>query len=118
MSNYVKQVIVIAAAVSCVGASIPASADGSVSCSIQVSRNGGMTALTGLARASSPVSGTYEFVVTSTGSGGSSNIVQSGDFSASGGQTEELGQVAVGGGYSAKLKVRAGGRTYVCSQHS
>lgn len=118
MSKYVKQVIAILAAASCAGGPIPASAGGGVSCSIHVSKSGGMTELTGIARASSAVSGTYEFVVTSSGSGGSSDIVQSGEFSASGGQTEELGQVSVGGGYSAKLKVRAGGQTYVCHQSS
>jgi hypothetical protein len=93
-----------------------AEASDGLKCAIRSVETAGGVELKGVVISNGTIDGRYQFVV--TGGGGSTNIMQSGDFSAEQGRPETLGVVTLGGGgrYTAKLKVTAGGKTFQCSQ--
>ena len=51
-------------------------------------------------------SGEYEFVVAKSGSGGTSNVSQGGDFEIGAGKEAIVGEVTLGSGEKAKVKAR------------
>ncbi len=66
-------------------------------------------------------SGEYEFVVAKSGSGGTSNVSQGGDFEVGPGKETVVGEVTLGSGEKAKVKARltvnsASGKT-TCEDH-
>ena len=76
-------------------------------CELRVERSGGSIVIEGLAFADAPASGSYEMLVWQKG-GGSSRIVQSGEFSLEPGAPGSLGIVSLstsGGAYSGELTV-------------
>jgi hypothetical protein len=86
-------------------------------CEIAVKKRGGGVELAGVVHASAPVQGSYVLTVTKSGSGGSSDISQSGDFSAGPGKPGYLGNVMIGGdggSYVAKLRVTGDGGSSQC----
>jgi hypothetical protein len=98
-----------------------ASAGGSqaVRCEIKVTERGSSIDLEGVVIAKSEIRGSYDFSVSKSGGGGSSDIHQSGDFRAGPGNTATLGTVSLGGNggsYVAKLKVLSDGRAIECRE--
>ena len=90
-------------------------------CELKASKRGGMTTLEGFVTPSSAISGSYRISVTSSGGGGSSDIDQSGAFSAKAGSPVSLGVVSLGGAsgsYSAELTVKYGSGGTLCSGHA
>ncbi len=86
-----------------------------VSCEIRVNRHHGGVTLEGVALAKENVSGSYHMAI----SGGSSNVDQSGDFSASPGSPGSLGEVTLGGdggSYYATLRVNWNGGSSSCTK--
>ena len=101
-----------------VAGSASAAGDG-VRCEIAVEKRSGGVTLEGFVDATSSISGSYELLVTKSGGGGSSNIRQGGDFSASSGARTPLGTVMLagdGGSYTAKLKIMWDGKNGQCSE--
>ncbi len=99
----------------------PAAAGGSgLRCEIYQSHRGGSTVLEGVVFSGSAVDGSYQFTVTKSGGGGSSNINQGGEFSVSAGGKSTVGTVALGGdgGYSATLRVTADGHSTACKERT
>jgi hypothetical protein len=76
-------------------------------CDIRVVNEGGALVLEGLAFASVPSSGSYDFRISQGGPAGGSNIEQGGDFEAGPGAEASLGLISLSdqGGYSATLTV-------------
>jgi hypothetical protein len=104
-----------------VGASkVDAGAGGSqpVRCEIRVTKHGGSVTLEGVVVGRTSIQGSYTLRVSKSGGGGSSDIDQSGNFSAVSGASTTIGVVSLGGGgsYVAKLKVTADGRTTECTE--
>jgi hypothetical protein len=100
-----------------VGAAAPNT--GPLRCEVRVAKAGGVTKLEGVVHAASAVSGTYHLVIAASGGGGSSDIEQSGSFSAKAGSSEGLGTVMLGGSsanYTAKLSVQWNGGSTSCTQ--
>jgi hypothetical protein len=95
-----------------------AATSGPVRCEIEATTAGGMTTLKGVVHADHAVSGTYSFLVTGSGGGGSSNIQQGGMFAASPDGPAALGEVMLGGGsaYDARLEITADGTTLECTK--
>lgn len=91
---------------------------GSVRCEIHATSRSGGVVLEGVVYAKSNVEGSYTFSVSKSGGGGSSDINQSGDFSASPGSPGALGTVNLGGGgsYRARLEVRTDDGSASCSE--
>ena len=89
-----------------------------MSCDIRVIRGHGAITLQPVVSTPRAMSGSYRLHVTKRGGGGSSDIEQSGDFSASPGRSSELGEVSLAGGgfYDARLTVDLGGRILECRQ--
>lgn len=90
-----------------------------IRCEIQVKERGAGVTLEGVVFAKTPIHGSYKFRVSKSGSSGSSDIDQSGDFSAGPGAASTLGTVTLGGNsgaYVARLKVNAEGRTIECAE--
>jgi hypothetical protein len=88
-------------------------------CEIRVKPRGNMVELEAIAAATSAVQGTYEFRVSKSGSGSSSNVFQQGDFSVSPGVATTLGTAMVGGDggpYVAQLNIVADGTAVRCSE--
>ncbi len=88
-------------------------------CEIQVKDRGSGVALEGVVFAKTAIQGSYQFRVSKQGGSGSSDIGQSGEFSAGPGAATTLGTVTLGGNggtYIAKLKVTSDGRTIECSE--
>lgn len=102
---------------SAVGPTVGTASAADVKCLIKISDSGQTKDFQGLLIANGDVSGSFRFSVTGSGHGNSSEIVQSGDFSAARGHAVEAGSVTLNGSsrYTAQLKVWVGGRTYVCS---
>lgn len=78
-------------------------------CEIRVDDRDDSVVLEGLVFAPEPVSGSYQLRISQKGGGGSSDIVQSGDFNIESGQTGSLGIVSFSMGtrhYVAKLSVQ------------
>ena len=97
----------------------PAAAGGSgLSCEIHQSHRGGSVVLEGVVYSGSATDGSYQFTVTKSGGGGSSNINQGGEFSVSAGGRSSVGTVELGGdgGYSATLRVSADGHSSSCKE--
>ena len=96
-----------------------ASAGGSgLSCEIYESHRGGSIVLEGVVFAKSGAEGSYQFTITKSGGGGSSNVNQGGEFSVGSGGKSSLGSVTLGGdgSYSATLRVSADGHSTACKE--
>jgi hypothetical protein len=91
---------------------------GPVRCEIQVSEHGSGVSLEGVVYAKSAVEGSYRLRVSKAGGSGSSDIDQSGDFSAGPGAAASLGNVTLGGdgSYVARLRVTVDGRSVECTE--
>ena len=117
--------VALIAGVACVtnSAGSPAYAGGSgdgTRCEIKVAKRSGMTTLEGFVVAPAAISGSYRISVTSSGSGGGSDIDQSGAFTAKPGQPVSLGVVSMGGSagsYNAELTVKWNGGSTHCAEH-
>ena len=92
-------------------------ASGEVGCEIRTTKVPGGMRLEGVVHARKPATGEYEFVVSKSGGGGTSNSSQSGDFELDTRQESVVGEVTLGGGGSAKahLSVRWDGGKASCS---
>jgi hypothetical protein len=104
---------VIASGIERVDASQP------VRCEIQVKEHGNSVTLEGVVFAKTAIEGSYQLRVSKSGGGGSSNINQSGDFSAGPGQPSTLGIVTLGGddgSYVARLTVTWDGGSIECTE--
>lgn len=100
---------------------VDAGANGSqpVRCEIQVKERGHSVALEGVVFATTAIEGSYQLRVSKSGGAGSSDINQSGGFSAAPGERSTLGLVALGGdggSYLAKLKVTWNGGSIECTE--
>jgi hypothetical protein len=91
---------------------------GGLRCEIYQSHGGGGVTLQGVVFANGAVDGSYQFNITKSGGGGSSNINQGGEFSVGAGGKATLGQVSLGGdgGYTASLRVTADGHSVSCKE--
>lgn len=92
-------------------------ADGSLRCQIEVEDLGSGVQLQGVVFADQGGYGSYQLRVSKSGGGGSSNVNQSGEFSASGNAPTRLGIIQLGGdggSYDAQLKVFWNGEEIVC----
>ena len=89
-----------------------------VGCEIRTTKVPGGEQLEGVVLARKPAAGEYEFVVSKSGGGGTSNSSQSGDFELDARQESMVGEVTLGGGGSAKahLTVRWSGGKASCSE--
>ena len=99
----------------------PAQAGDGPGCEIHVSKRGRTTILEGIVLSSVPISGSYRLSVTSSGGGGTSDIEQSGAFTASGGEAARLGVVSLSGQagtHTADLTIRWNGGSNHCSQRA
>lgn len=127
MSNYTKPLALLAGSGILglgfvMAASDHASAGGSseLRCEIYQSHRGGGVVLEGVVFSGSAVNGSYQFTVTKSGGGGSSNINQGGEFSVGAGGKRTVSSVSLGGdgGYSATLRVTADGHTTACKERT
>ena len=90
-----------------------------IRCEIQVKEHGNSVALEGVVFAKTVVEGSYQLRIAKSGRSGSSDINQSGDFSAGPGEPSTLGTVTLGGdggSYVAKLKVTWLGGSTECTE--
>jgi hypothetical protein len=90
-----------------------------IRCEIHVKEHGHSVALQGVAFAKTAVEGSYQLRVTKSGGAGSSDINQSGDFTAAPGEPSTLGTVTLGtdgGAYVAKLTVTWQGGSTECTE--
>ena len=88
---------------------------GPISCEIVATPSGGMTAIEGVARSDTAMTGSYQLRV----SGPGTNISQGGPFDASAGRPATLGSVMLGGSggsYDVRLEVETGGASASCSE--
>lgn len=108
--------LVVALATAGAGFSRAESENGPLRCEIITDNAGGMVSLEGVVHAASALAGSYSFTVKSSGSGGSSDIEQGGEFAAAAGETVSLGQMSLGSGSTldATLTVTAAGSTVEC----
>ena len=88
-----------------------------VNCEIRTTKVPGGVRLEGVVFARKPATGEYEFGVSMSGGGGTSNSSQSGDFELDARQESVVGEVMLGGGGSSKahLTVRWDGGKASCS---
>src|SRR5205085_9623094 len=79
-----------------------------VSCEVRVRPTSNGMLIQAVAHADHAIAGDYELVTTKSGGGGSSDVTQSGPFSASAGQSVTLGttELGAGGRYRAVLVLR------------
>ncbi|RIA55961.1 curli-like amyloid fiber formation chaperone CsgH [Dichotomicrobium thermohalophilum] len=90
-----------------------------VRCEIEVTPRSYGVELRGVVFSEEKVSGRYELTIEQEGMSGQSHINQAGGFAAYPGSPAQLGMVSLGGtgtAYTAKLKVHAGGETFVCAK--
>jgi hypothetical protein len=91
-----------------------------VRCEIQVVKeHGNNVTLEGVVFAKTAIEGSYQLRVSKSGGGGSSNINQTGDFSAGPGEPSTLGTVTLGGdggSYVARLTVTWDGGSIECTE--
>jgi hypothetical protein len=95
------------------------SASQPIRCEIQIKERGQSVALEGVVFANAAVEGSYHLRVSKSGGGGSSDINQSGDFSAGPGESSTLGTVMLGGdggSYTANLTVTWDGGSVECTE--
>jgi hypothetical protein len=88
-----------------------------IRCEIQVNERGPSVTLEGVVFAKTAIEGTYQLRVSKSGGGGSSDINQSGDFSAGPGEPSTVGTVMLGGdggSFIAKLTVTWNGGSIEC----
>ncbi|MBL4645794.1 MAG: hypothetical protein COA52_18120 [Hyphomicrobiales bacterium] len=87
-------------------------------CEIKASDMGGMIMLENLVHADTAIQGTYRFKLKSTGGGGSTNISQGSNFTASPGSPATLGRMMLNSGviYEAKLDVTVNGVSFTCAE--
>jgi CsgH protein len=92
----------------------------SASCDIRVVREGGALVFEGLAFASVPATGSYEFRISQGGAAGGSSIRQGGDFEAGPDADTSLGLVSLSdhGGYAATLIVHWHDGSPDCTRHA
>ena len=92
--------------------------DGSISCEIHEKATRTGVALEGVVTAKTAVEGSYRFKISSSGGSNSSDIDQSGEFTAGPKVASSLGSVMLGGSgaYEARLDVTIDGRTIRCSK--
>lgn len=96
-----------------------AEAGGGLTCEIRASKSGSGVELTGVVRASQATSGSYRFSVAQSGSGGSSDIDQGGDFSLKAGEQQVVGEISLGkGSFDARLKVSSSAGGTSCARHT
>jgi hypothetical protein len=97
---------------------VAAQASVDVGCEIRTTKVSGGVRLEGVVFARKPATGEYEFVVSKSGGGGTSNSSQSGDFELGARQESVVGEVMLGGGGSSKahLTVRWDGGRTSCSE--
>lgn len=110
----------LVALAACAVAAAPAPAEatrGGVQCLIRETPTSYGMRFEALARADRSAYGEYDFVLTKTDRGGSSDIVQGGDYDLRGGGRQSLGSAELsldrGARYRARLVLRDGGRV-VC----
>lgn len=86
-------------------------------CGVSTATDRGMMAIEGILQSPDALHGEYRFALRSSGSGGSTNINQGGQFSASPGMPVSLGKVTVNAGSAIDVDftVTAGGRKFDCS---
>ena len=91
---------------------------GSIRCEIQEKTTRAGVALEGVVTAKTAVEGSYRFQISSSGGSGSSDINQSGEFTAGPQAASTLGSVMLAGdgAYEALLDVTIDGRTIRCSK--
>jgi hypothetical protein len=92
-------------------------ASGSLRCEIEVEELGSGVQLQGMVFAKQGGHGSYQLQVRISSGGGSSNIIQSGEFSAQANAPTRLGVIQLGGdggSYDAQLKVFWDGEEIVC----
>jgi hypothetical protein len=124
MSSLVKGPLAIwltgVGAVGVIGSGIErVDASQSVRCEILVKEHGNSVALEGVVFAKTAIEGSYQLRVSKSGGGGSSNINQSGDFSAGPDEPSTLGTVTLGGdggSYVARLKLTWDGGSIECAE--
>lgn len=91
---------------------------GPVQCGITSTTQNGMLMLEGALRTDVAVNGSYQLRLQSSGSGGSSNISQGGNFSAAAHDNISLGKVMINAGskYDLVFEVTANGQKLDCDQ--
>ena len=91
---------------------------GSIRCEIHEKTTRAGVALEGVVTSKTAVEGSYRLKVTASGAAGSSDINQSGEFTAGAKTASSLGSVMLGGNgsYDARLDVTIDGRTIRCSK--
>jgi len=94
-----------------------AAADG-LACGVSTSNANGMLSVEGVLQSPEALTGDYRFALKSQGAGGSSNINQGGQFSATPGMPVSLGKVSVNAGANIEVDftITTGGKKYDCSQ--
>lgn len=92
-------------------------ADG-LACGVSTSNANGMLSVEGVLQSPEALTGDYRFALKSQGAGGSSNINQGGQFSATPGMPVSLGKVSVNAGANIEVDftITTGGKKYDCSQ--
>lgn len=92
-------------------------ADG-LACGVNTSNANGMLSVEGVLQSPEALTGEYRFALKSQGAGGSSNINQGGQFSATPGMPVSLGKVSVNAGANIEVDftITTGGKKYDCSQ--
>ena len=99
--------VLAAAAAGALAASAATTSPSGVACHIEVTRNGNILSLEGIASADRSIAGNYTLNVERSGSGGVSNISQGGAFSATPRRPEALGSAAINlypaGQFSARM---------------
>lgn len=107
----------VAAVAAGTGAAI--SANGPLSCAIEVTAAGGAIALESRVQTEVALSGSYRFRVASAAHSGSTNLRQGGGFSAMPGSPVTLGRIMLGDTgaiYDATLEIAADGTTVTCTR--
>ena len=93
-----------------------------VSCNVRTTRTAHGVRFEARAASETDASGEYEFVITKRDRGGSSDIVQGGEFDLIAGEAQSLGSAEVsverGGSYSARLVLRDAGGVACSAERS
>ncbi len=105
------------------GAAIAANASGDnlaggLACGVSTATEGRMLVIEGVLQSPQAISGDYRFALKSSGNGGSSNISQGGQFSATPGTPVTLGKVMLNSGshIDVDFTITSAGQKYDCSQ--
>ena len=127
MTNLIRLIVraaPVALGLGVAGLAIAATGDAKsepVRCEIQTSTANGMVTLEGIVHSDVALSGTYQFRVTGSDGGNSSNISQGGYFTAGPEGAVTLGSVMLGGNganYDASLELMADGKTIACANET